>query len=189
MQARADALAIQQDQDEFENMKKKDWFPTEYLKGYKPEYKKVKINVGGQLFELSEILLRREPKSLLAALLDQDSPLNEEGVDGAVHVDRDWWVFRHILKFLRDGILPRDRELLTTMYKEASFWRFNNLKCAIEEERLTLRRKAMKWDEDGDLVVEDEVRFDAECEVCGTNEKLAKSTYRGSCRRVAPQQK
>jgi len=113
-------------------MQRKDWFPEEYLKGHRSEYRKVKINVGGQLFELSEVLLNREPKSLLAALLEEDSPLSDAGVDGAVHVDRDWWIFRHILKFLRDGVLPRDRELLTAMYKESSFWRFNNLKCAIE---------------------------------------------------------
>ncbi|GMI51760.1 hypothetical protein ScalyP_jg9544 [Parmales sp. scaly parma] len=156
--AREDALANQQDNEEFQNMKRKDWFPEEYLKGYRNEYRKVKINVGGQLFELSEILLRREPNSLLSALLEQDSPLSDEnsgGVDGAVHVDRDWWLFRHILKFLRDGILPRDRDLLTHMYKEASFWRFTNLKLAIEEERLNLRRKSMKW-EDDELVVENE---------------------------------
>ena len=99
--AREDALANQQDNEEFQNMKRKDWFPEEYLKGYRNEYRKVKINVGGQLFELSEILLRREPNSLLSALLEQDSPLSDEnsgGVDGAVHVDRDWWLFRHILK-------------------------------------------------------------------------------------------
>jgi len=113
-------------------MNKKDWFPTEYLEGYKQEYKKVKINVGGQLFELSEILLRREPKSLLAALLDQDSPLNEEGMDGAVHVDRDWWIFRHIIHFLRTDSLPADALLLEELHNEANFYRLSSLKDAIE---------------------------------------------------------
>jgi hypothetical protein len=140
-------------------MQKPDWFPSEYLKGGSSEFKKVKINVGGQLFELSEVLLRREPGSLLHALIEEDSPL-QNGEEGVMHVDRDWWTFRHVLKFLRDGVLPGDREVLTQLYKEASFWRMTNLKLAIEEDRLNLRRKNMKWDNDGDHVVEEDVVID-----------------------------
>ncbi|GMI52594.1 hypothetical protein TeGR_g6082 [Tetraparma gracilis] len=157
--AREDALAISQDKEEFEMMKRDDWFPGEYLKGGAPSFRKVKINVGGQLFELSEVLLNREPGSLLAALLEDDSPL-ADGEEGVVHVDRDWWTFRHILKFLRDGVLPRDKELLTLLYKEASFWRMRHLKQAIEEERLNLSRRIIKWDEEEGELVEEDVKVD-----------------------------
>jgi len=157
--AREDALAIEQDKQEHTLMKRDDWFPSEYLKGASKTYKKVKINVGGQLFELSEVILTREPGSLLSALLEDDSPL-ANGEEGVVHVDRDWWSFRHILKFLRDGVLPQDKELLTLLYKEASFWRLRNLKYAIEEERLNLKRRTLKWDgKEGDFA-EEEVKVD-----------------------------
>ena len=138
-------------------MKREDWFPSEYLKGGALEVRKVKVNVGGQLFELSEVLIRREPGSLLAALMEEDSPL-AGGEEGVVHVDRDWWTFRHVMKFLRDGVLPRDKELLTLMYKEASFWRMRNLKRAIEEERLELKRRVMTWDEREGEIIEEEVK-------------------------------
>ncbi|GMI01101.1 hypothetical protein TrVE_jg4647 [Triparma verrucosa] len=157
--AREDALAIDTDQQEFTLMQREDWYPTEYLKGGERQYRKVKVNVGGQLFELSEIILNREPGSLLSALLEDDSPL-ANGEEGVVHVDRDWWTFRHILKFLRDGVLPRDKELLTLLYKEASFWRLRNLKLAIEEERLNLRRRTLKWDDKNGDFEEEEVKLD-----------------------------
>mmetsp|Transcript_4979 Transcript_4979/g.9514 ORF Transcript_4979/g.9514 Transcript_4979/m.9514 type:complete len:340 (+) Transcript_4979:36-1055(+) len=157
--AREDAMAIETDQKEFELMKREDWYPGEYLKGGEKQYRKVKVNVGGQLFELSEIILTREPGSLLSALLEDDSPL-ANGEEGVIHVDRDWWTFRHILKFLRDGVLPRDKELLTLLYKEASFWRLRNLKLAIEEERLNLRRRTLKWDDKAGDFEEEEVKVD-----------------------------
>jgi hypothetical protein len=157
--AREDALANEQDKQEHQLMKREDWFPHDYLKGGAKEYKKVKINVGGQLFELSEIILTREPGSLLSALLEDDSPLTN-GEEGVVHVDRDWWSFRHILKFLRDGVLPRDKEVLTMLYKEASFWRLRNLKYAIEEERLNLKRRTLKWDDKEGDFAEEEVKLD-----------------------------
>ena len=140
-------------------MQRDDWYPAEYLKGGERQYRKVKVNVGGQLFELSEVILTREPGSLLSALLEDDSPLTN-GEEGVVHVDRDWWTFRHILKFLRDGVLPRDKELLTLLYKEASFWRLRNLKLAIEEERLNLRRRTLRWDDKAGDFEEEEVKSD-----------------------------
>ena len=157
--AREDALAIEQDKREFTLMKREDWYPAEYLKGGERQYKKVKINVGGQLFELSEVILTREPGSLLSALLEDDSPL-ANGEEGVVHVDRDWWTFRHILKFLRDGVLPRDKDLLTLLYKEASFWRLRNLKLAIEEERLNLKRRTFKWDDKEEDFAAEDVKVD-----------------------------
>jgi len=59
--------------------------------------------------------------------------------DGFYFFDRDWWLFRYILIFLRDGTLPDDRMLLTKLYREAIFWEFYELQQAIEEEKLHLR--------------------------------------------------
>lgn len=42
------------------------------------------------------------------------------------------WIFRHILAFLHDGVLPSDLAVLQEMYTEASYYRLNSLRRAIE---------------------------------------------------------
>ena len=46
------------------------------------------------------------------------------------------WLFRHILQFLRDGSLPDDRPLLAQLYREAAFFKLQELQTAIEEEKV-----------------------------------------------------
>ncbi len=89
------------------------------------------INVGGQIFEVPAEVLIADPYSLLAACCRLNPPLkpNEEGL---YYFDRDWWLFRHILTFLKTKQLPRELETLKELYKEASFYRMNSLKLAIE---------------------------------------------------------
>ena len=48
------------------------------------------------------------------------------------------WLFRHILQFLRDGSLPDDRPLLAQLYREAAFFKLQELQTAIEEEKVLL---------------------------------------------------
>ena len=57
-----------------------------------------------------------------------------------IFVDRDWWLFRHILAFLRAGpsALPRDLELLRQLYIESAFFRLNTLRAAIEKQLHTM---------------------------------------------------
>ncbi|KAA0146106.1 hypothetical protein FNF29_08248 [Cafeteria roenbergensis] len=56
-------------------------------------------------------------------------------------LDRDWWLFRHILAFLRSGpeALPSDSELLRQLYVESAYLRLQSLRTAIER-RLVDRR-------------------------------------------------
>jgi hypothetical protein len=84
-------------------------------------------------FSCTESVLRREPQSLLASLCDSECthPRDEDGC--YVFADRDWWLFRHLLCFLRDGALPDDRSLLAQLYREAAYWRLRQLQRAIEE--------------------------------------------------------
>ena len=58
-----------------------------------------------------------------------------------VTYERDWWLFRYILSFLRDGTLPGDTEtsLLISLYKEAAFYNMIELQHAIEDRKLRLR--------------------------------------------------
>mmetsp|Transcript_23856 Transcript_23856/g.75095 ORF Transcript_23856/g.75095 Transcript_23856/m.75095 type:complete len:284 (-) Transcript_23856:256-1107(-) len=151
--AREDALGLEEDKKQLAYRLRADWLPRSFLPG--PSEKTVRLNVGGQLFEVSEEVLKRDPNSLLAALCGSESPL-ESDEDGVVFVDRDWWTFRLLLKFLRDGILPEDETALVALYREASFWRCDQLRLAIEELKLKLRRRRFALNDDGDVEEKDE---------------------------------
>lgn len=62
----------------------------------------------------------------------------------SVTYERDWWLFRYILAFLRDGTLPGDQEtsLLIALYKEAAFYNMVELQHAIEDRKLRLRESS-----------------------------------------------
>lgn len=93
----------------------------------------ISLNVGGQLFETSVDILTRDPFSILAAYC-RSTPLFRCGPDGKTFfIDRDWWIFRHILSYLRSSILPNELETLKELYKEASFYRLEALQRSIEE--------------------------------------------------------
>ena len=82
------------------------------------EEERVKMNVGGLVFEASHHVLQRDPHSLLGSLsVSSPGPSLVLPEDGVFLFDRDWWLFRYILRFLRDGLLPDDRKLLGLLYK------------------------------------------------------------------------
>ena len=150
--AREDALKLEEDRKQLEYRKRSDWLPTSFLPP--PQARTVRLNVGGQLFEVSEAVLKRDAQSLLAALLREDSPLSSDA-EGVVFVDRDWWTFRLVLKFLCDGVLPEDEAALVALYREAAFWRCDQLRLAIEEVKLRLRRRRFALNDDGDVEEKD----------------------------------
>ncbi len=89
------------------------------------------LNIGGQLFEADVLTLTRDPYSILAACC-RVKPIVEPGADGVFYFDRDWWLFRHILAFLRSSALPNELETLKELYVEASYYRLESLQRAIE---------------------------------------------------------
>ncbi len=89
------------------------------------------INVGGQIFETNVSALTRDPYSILAACC-RVKPSITPGADGIIYFDRDWWLFRHILAFLRSNALPNDLDTLKELYVEASYYRLESLQRAIE---------------------------------------------------------
>ena len=111
--------------------------------------KRICINVGGLVFETYASVLKKDTSSLLSRLCDEDSPVKPDP-DGCFVFNRDWWLFRYILSFLRDGSLPDDRTLLAQLYQEAHFWELGELMCAIEENKLHLRETI---DKDGKPIV------------------------------------
>ena len=91
----------------------------------------VKLNVGGQIFEIAAKHLIVDRFSLLANVCRKE-PVIEVGEDGSFFFDRDWWIFRHIYLFLLDGTLPTSVATLRELYYEATFYRLSLLRYAIE---------------------------------------------------------
>jgi hypothetical protein len=91
----------------------------------------IMLNVGGQVFQTTAKVLTKDKFSILASLCSQSPPIEKDEND-CFFIERDWWVFRYILQFLRNNTLPRDAPLLEEMYTEASFYRLNSLRRAIE---------------------------------------------------------
>ena len=96
-----------------------------------PESENIKFNIGGQEFEAPVSVLTKDPSSILAICCRKDCPF-EKDQDGSYYFDRDWWLFRLILSFLRSKVLPSDGEVLKELYKEAAFYRLEDLKAAID---------------------------------------------------------
>lgn len=92
----------------------------------------ISLNVGGQLFETTVSVLTRDPFSILAALCRRDSHYVEHPEE-PFFFDRDWWIFRHILAYLRSSVLPTDIDTLKELYTEATFYRLELLQKAIED--------------------------------------------------------
>ena len=92
---------------------------------------RVVLNVGGQIFETTAGVLTKDRWSILAALCDVNPPMAKEA-DGSFFLDRDWWIFRHILVWLRSDNLPQDPMVLLEMYNEANFYRIKSLCEAIK---------------------------------------------------------
>ena len=175
--ARNEEMAIRAEEHSLETVvKRSDWWPASHLPGVGDPNARIRLRVGGQMFEIAKVVLQRDPYSLLCALCADDSPLQAHGriatskegkndapssnastrmittkydpdtTNGLVAVvDRDWWLFRLVLIFLRDGLVPADRSTALQLYREASFWRLNTLQRAIEEAHLNVTRTEFKW--------------------------------------------
>lgn len=90
------------------------------------------MNIGGQLFEAPVKVLIRDPFSILAAICRVKSPI-PAGLHNVYYFDRDWWIFRHILSYLRSCVLPTDLETLKELHAEATYYRIELLQKAIED--------------------------------------------------------
>eukprot|EP00511_Aplanochytrium_stocchinoi_P006745 CAMPEP_0204842128 /NCGR_PEP_ID=MMETSP1346-20131115/44839_1 /ASSEMBLY_ACC=CAM_ASM_000771 /TAXON_ID=215587 /ORGANISM="Aplanochytrium stocchinoi, Strain GSBS06" /LENGTH=274 /DNA_ID=CAMNT_0051980697 /DNA_START=63 /DNA_END=884 /DNA_ORIENTATION=+ len=125
-----DQARLEQDKKNFEFARKSSWFQSTLLPT--SDLRRIKLNVGGKLFETTERVLKRDPGSLLAALVSDDAPLKEDE-EGTIFIDRDWWLFRFLLAFLRDGRIPKDQDLLSQLYREAGFYNLETIRHAIRE--------------------------------------------------------
>ncbi|KAG7384816.1 hypothetical protein PHYPSEUDO_002202 [Phytophthora pseudosyringae] len=123
------------ERERFDASRSSDWFCLAAFPAASD--RRVTVDVGRHLFELSAAVASKDPASLLAAFVQDESPLTA-AESGCFRVDRDWRLFRHLLRFLRDGIVPSDPKLLRDLYVESEFWRFESLLKAIEAKNLEL---------------------------------------------------
>lgn len=56
------------------------------------------------------------------------------------------WLFRYVLAFLRDGVLPQDPKLLRELYLESEFWKLESLRRAIEMRNMELLQRKQASD-------------------------------------------
>ena len=154
--ARQEEAAIAEETASLTHVERPDWWPADHLASSGSPGDRLRVRVGGQDFEVSKSTLCQDPQSLLFALCQDDSPArvpgSEAGLSDTVVVDRDWWLFRFIVTFLRDGLIPSDRGIALQLYREAAFWRLSSLQRAIEEAHLNLRRRDIGLDDDGAVV-------------------------------------
>ncbi|KAJ6761731.1 hypothetical protein OIU74_024396 [Salix koriyanagi] len=67
----------------------------------------IRLNIGGKKFCTTiDTLTQREPDSMLAAMFSGRHTVSEDPDKGYVFIDRDGKYFRHILNWLRDGVVP-----------------------------------------------------------------------------------
>lgn len=155
--ARDQKETILRDAAKLDHRDKDDWFPRHYL-DTTPQ-KRLRLNVGGQIFEINLSKLKHDPDSLLAALAAEDCPLfGDDRGKRVAYVDRDWWTFRHVLAFLRDGVLPTSPSLALPLYREAAFWRLGSLQRAVEETHLHLTRTKIDVDAKGEVTEEKQAK-------------------------------
>ncbi|CAM9781309.1 unnamed protein product [Pylaiella littoralis] len=118
------------------NAEKREAFEKESAFDFVNGDEQITLNVGGQKFQTTAGVLCRDRFSLLASICKTDPPFSKDE-DGAFFFERDWWIFRYVLQFLRTRDLPRDHALLQEMYGEAAFYRLNSLRRAIQRRAAT----------------------------------------------------
>ena len=124
---------LREERKTFEDLVEKEWFTLPRARFEERSEEVVKINVGGQVFETAAGILLRDRFSLLAAVCQQEEGrLVPKDDDGCFYFDRDWWLFRYVLNFLRDGTLPEQEELLRDLHYEASFYCLTSMQRSIE---------------------------------------------------------
>ncbi|OAE20113.1 hypothetical protein AXG93_3818s1110 [Marchantia polymorpha subsp. ruderalis] len=85
------------------------------------------------------VSMQRETESMLAVMFSGRHKLHMDKIKNAVFIDRDGTHFRHILNWLRDGVIPLlDPAAYTELQREAQFYQLNIFK---EQLTVILSRK------------------------------------------------
>jgi hypothetical protein len=97
----------------------------------------VRLNIGGKKFCTTiDTLTIREPDSMLAAMFSGRHAMCQESKKGYVFIDRDGKHFRHILNWLRDGVIPSLSDPdCSELLREADYYQLLGLKDGIKDSR------------------------------------------------------
>ncbi|CAN6559181.1 unnamed protein product [Malus baccata var. baccata] len=81
-----------------------------------------------------DTLTRREPNSMLAAMFSGRHVVHQDPETGYVFIDRDGKHFRHILNWLRDGVVPSPEEFskYSELVREAEYYQLLGLRDIIQ---------------------------------------------------------
>ncbi|ORZ15335.1 hypothetical protein BCR42DRAFT_416886 [Absidia repens] len=97
---------------------------------------KIKLNVGGDIFETSLATLKKDRSSLLAAMFSGKHPIDSDH-EGSYFIDRDPTHFRLVLNYLRDlRISPsviQDKIIAQELLQEAQFYHIEGLIKLLEQ--------------------------------------------------------
>ena len=97
------------------NLEEREKVEKEAKLDFKGASERMCLNVGGQVFETTVGVLTKDRWSILASLCKSSNRPLEADEDGTFFIDRDWWIFNHLLQFLRTNTLPQDPALLLEM--------------------------------------------------------------------------
>ena len=94
----------------------------------------VSLNVGGTLYTTSSTTLMKYPDSMFGRMLNSSID-SEKDESGAYFIDRDGQLFRHVLNFMRNGILslPENFNELKSLKSEADFYQIQPLIAALDD--------------------------------------------------------
>lgn len=101
--------------------------------------KRLKLNIGGEKFELRSVDILKDEFSLFSVLLNENNKIHSEN-DGYYFFDRDWFLFRFIKSYMEHGSLPDKVSTLNSLYNESEFYHLENLKSSIKMKLLKMNR-------------------------------------------------
>eukprot|EP01103_Thecamoeba_quadrilineata_P017027 TRINITY_DN5889_c0_g1_i1.p1 TRINITY_DN5889_c0_g1~~TRINITY_DN5889_c0_g1_i1.p1 ORF type:complete len:506 (+),score=101.30 TRINITY_DN5889_c0_g1_i1:89-1606(+) len=99
---------------------------------------RIRLNVGGAVFETSTATLTAESGSMLASMFSGRYPIAKDEA-GCVFIDRDGTYFRYILNYLRNGIaiIPQgNTTMIEELLCEARFYQLTRLVDVLEKKLL-----------------------------------------------------
>ncbi|CAI0384693.1 unnamed protein product [Linum tenue] len=117
----------------------------------------VRLNIGGKKFSTTvDTLTNREPQSMLAAMFSGRHTLCQDSDSGQIFVDRDGKHFRHVLNWLRDGVVPTLSDVeYSELMREAEYYQLLGL---IEGINSALNKKKEADDLDTELTRTDIIK-------------------------------
>ncbi|XP_031254200.1 FH protein interacting protein FIP2 [Pistacia vera] len=117
----------------------------------------IRLNIGGKKFCTTvDTLTHREPESMLAAMFSGRHTVCQDSEKGYIFVDRDGEHFRHILNWLRDGVVPTLSEPeYSELLREAEYYQLLGL---IERINAVFNKKKEDSEPDSELTRTDIIK-------------------------------